>query len=328
LDTKRKRIYEVAFLAACLVFCLFGITFIFWLVGWVVLASNLRMFGIRIAIFIAMMVLTLFYMKYFLAPTFAPSVKKIDLLMTGNIGQYIAMTFESILHNAKGILMAKSFTVVFLIAMAAFAYFFTRQRIALVSLSISVTLLIVLLAYYTVYPHFYLKQTAMLFPILILAVVAGFPNPKMHYVLIAVLIAVLPNRLKHTFKTIKDRREAYVSYNAYRELREAFEEIPAHIQPASTTILWAYNEYGYGRSAEALLPFSTRDKNPIMYTTNVVEPSEPAEKKFEIRGKLHLDYLLSRQELAWPFLEKVHATPFYHLYKINKETKTEGRAIE
>ena len=82
------------------------------------------------------------------------------------------------------------------------------------------------------------------------------------------------------------------------------------------TIAYCYNEYDFGTVTEALLPFSTSNKFPILYTTNIVSVDERPEIKFQLHHKLKVDYLLSRQALELPSLHLIHATEYYHFYKI------------
>jgi hypothetical protein len=79
--------------------------------------------------------------------------------------------------------------------------------------------------------------------------------------------------------------------------------------------LWDYRQYDYGYAAEALLSFATRNHEPILYTTNIVDPAASMEDRFKMHNRLKVDYIMSRYALPWPSLQQVHATDFYYLYR-------------
>ena len=317
-NAKQKK-YQISFIIACLVFALFRITFVFWILGWVVLAKNRTSFFIRAFIFLIIFLGSLVYMKYFLAPSYSSSVQKIEPLHQGLIFQFISETLHSILNNLRLLFESSdigNFLVIGFVAASCITLFIKREKILWPSTVISLALLVTFLGYYVVDEFFFLKQTAMLMPLLLLSLVISYHAVKARYFIILVLLCVFPSRLIMANKIIEKRRIEYDHRREFSELESSFAKIPNYIREGPTVILWCYDEYDYGRSTESLLSFSTRAKQPILYTTNVVAPDSPPETKFRTYNKLKIDYILSRSALNWPTLQKIHSTPYFNLYEV------------
>jgi len=295
------------------------ITFIFWLAGLIAIAENKRDRIIGVAIFSIGVVVSLAYMKLFTAPPYYYRMHKIDLLYSGKILSFIKETKSAIYDSINTLITDNYYSVkqlLVLIGIAIITFFFNKNKLVLASLLVSLCLVGVMFAFYSMNEFYFTKQTAMLVPLLIVGLAITINSSLAKYGLVLILIWVFPITYKKTEDAIALGRQGYDHYNNNRALEKAFEEIPQHIQDEKTLILYCYREYDYGTSAEALLPFSTRAKQPIMYTTGIVDPSAEAERKFVLHNKMKVDYILSRHAISWPNLKQVHQTEFYHLYKL------------
>lgn len=318
-NSQKRNLLEIAFIICCIIFALFRITFIFWILGWVVLAKGRLAFFYRALFFAFLFSATLGYMKFFLAPTFSPDVQKIDLLYQGHFFQFISRTFNSIKDNIISVFTTADLGLLIVIGLALACCVITvmeRDKMALVATVISLALLFTFLGYYTVAEFFFIKQTAMLMPLMLLSIIVSGNSIKINYAIVIVVLAIFPSRLVMTNKAITKRRVEYTHRRESHDLENSFAEIGSYVKPQGAVILWCYNEYDFGRSAEALLPPATAAKKPILYTTNVVPTDATAEHKFKVYNRLKIDYVLSRYPLEFPNVKLVHATPFYSLYEM------------
>jgi hypothetical protein len=322
-NEKNKRIASSLYILFCFIFSLCRITFIFWLIGWVVLAPSKKSMVVRFLLFIVTMVGTLFYMKYFLAPTYAPSLQKVDLLYQGHVIDFTLMVLDAVLKNFLLVINSGSIPLYVLLGLlisAVCAMVLKGGKFVTSAVIICLTLLLTFFALYVVSSFFFVKQTAMMIPLLLFSIILGFRSVVISYILVGVLLVIFPSRVIQALKLIKERRKEYSHRMDYRDLENAFAEIPNHIQKESSVILWCYNEYEFGLSAESLLTFSTVAGEPILYTTSVPEPDAPAEVKFQLYNKLPIDYVLSRFPLDGQNLTVVHTTKYYYLYKLKPPT--------
>jgi hypothetical protein len=318
-DEKRKRSYLIAFIVCTFLFMLCRITFIFWLAGLIGLSTNRKSLITNICIFSGGVILSLIYMKLFVAPPWAGEMHKIDLLYQGELVDFVIQSWTAFVNNLRAVFVGRTSAVTMLMVLiltAAIAFYLTRHKLILAALLIAFFLLATMFAYYSVNHFYFVKQTAMLIPLLLVCLLAAVNSKVVRFGLVITLLLVFPSPFKKTNEAIEVGRGGYEHYTKNDALEKAFSTIPDNIQNQSTLILWCYREYDYGYSAQALLPFSTREKNPIMYTTNIVDPNADPETKFMRHNKLKVDYILSRYPVMWPNLEQVHETEFYHLYKL------------
>jgi hypothetical protein len=314
-----KRIYLLAFVFCVLLFTLCRITFIFWLAGLIAFANNKRSMIITTVFFIAGVLTSLVYMRIFIAPPYASDMQKFDLLYEGQYTEFIRQSLRAFVSKLNSVFLERTSVInIFfsLLAVSGIGYLITRSRIILAALLISGCLLFVMFAYYTISQFYFIKQTAMLIPLLLIALLTGFPNRKLAYALAVVLLITFPSPFNKTTEAIQTGREGYEHYSRSAEFENALSEISDHVDNKPNVILWDYREYDYGYAAEALLPFASRKKQPIMYTTNIVDASATAADRFRLHNRLKVDYILSRHALDWPQVKEVHATQFYYLYEL------------
>jgi hypothetical protein len=206
-----------------------------------------------------------------------------------------------------------------LIIALVFNFWKTRDKFFLAALFVSACLLGALMAYYTVDVFYFVKQTAMLLPLLLLAFMRS-SSWVLKWSLFFVLLYLWVPVSKKRASVIEDHQAAYVRLTNNNALRSAFQQLKNVVTPnKDIIILWCYNEFDYGGTAQALLPYSTTTNNPILYTTNVIfDHSKPLEEKFKLHHKLPVDYLLSRNPVNWNNLQLVMETPYFYFYKIKQ----------
>jgi hypothetical protein len=247
----------------------------------------------------------------------------VDLLYQGHIIDFTLTILDSILENFLLAINSSSIPLYVLLGLlisAVSALVLKGGRFVTAAVTICLTLLLTLLALYVINSFFFVKQTAMMIPLLLFSIIVGFRSVVISYILVGVLLIIFPSRVIQALKLIKERRKEYSHRMAYSELENAFAEIPRHIQKESSVILWCYNEYEFGLSAESLLTFATVAGEPILYTTSVPEQNAPPEVKFQLYNKLPVDYVLSRFPLDAQNLTVVHTTKYYYLYKLKRPT--------
>ncbi|MCX8491592.1 MAG: hypothetical protein ORN54_11045, partial [Cyclobacteriaceae bacterium] len=116
---------------------------------------------------------------------------------------------------------------------------------------------------------------------------------------------------------IEEHKAAFVNLTNNATLKADLQRIRDHVDlNKDIVILWCYNEFEYGNAAQALLPYSTRNGNPIMYTTNIVAKDSPVNEKFKLHGKLKVDYVLSRNQIINTTLQQVLATDHFFMYRL------------
>ena len=318
-----KRSLIVLYVALVLLFTLFRVTTIFWLAALLPMGENWRSRIPFIATFLFGVGAAIIYMKFFLAPPFAPQMVKLEDLYSGHLGSFIIKSFLSTWDNAKQIYAFNSVPVNFLLVLMAILlvnYFKSREKLQLSVLLIALCLFGVLMAYYTVHPFFFVKQTAMLLPCLLVAAMRG-PYLWMKWLVFFGFIYFWVPVNKGRKVIINEHKQAYQKLVENMPLRDAFQQIRDVVaSDKDAFILWCYHEYEFGGTTQALLPYSTTGGRPIMYTTNFAyDPKTPLEEKFRFHHKLPINYLLSRQMVPWNNLEEVLRTPYFYFYRVKIE---------
>ncbi len=324
LSTAAKASWLTAFIVCVFIFMMVRVTFIFWLVALVPFAKNRKQFALRLLAFVGCVFIALLYMRYFTAPPYAGSMHKINYLFSGNIPRFLVETVSAVWSNVRTLLVERTSATNVLISLVIIVgIFFIRKKnpLAFAGVLISLCVIGVLFAYYIVGQFYFIKQSDMLLPLLIVAIIVSAPRLVFAYGLLIVIMIVYPSPLRKMKLAIEDGRNAFVQYQASRDFKNSLNEIANHIQGKSTNILYCYNEFPYGNAAEALLPFATKAGNPILYTTNIVDPNADPTVKFVMHNRLKIHYILSMNPLVVDSLKEVHATPYYHLYQLPNSTQ-------
>lgn len=319
VNRDRQRLM-VLYIVLVLLFMLCRVTFIFWLSGLIGFATSRRQAIYLTAIFATGLLFALIYMKIFTAPPYAGDMQKIDRLYKFDLPGFILKTAKSLLVHSWNLIMSGSIPVYFLLSLGAlnlYLFWKSHTRIYLASVIISVLTLAALLAYYTPDPWYFIRQSDGLIPLLLVPVLMDGTSRLIKYCILAGSLITFVISWTWISETVTKRREAYANWIEFSPMKNAFAEIPQYMEGSDNiNVLWCYNEYPFGSTTESLLPFSTRANAPILYSTNVVSADESAEVRFKRYNKLRMDYILSRMAVNLPGCQEVHATDFYHLYKI------------
>lgn len=322
-SANQRNLLVTVFIGLVMVLTMCRVTTIFWLAALVGLSETKRMALKMTIVFTVGLSLTLLYMKFFTAPPYAGEMLKIGELYEFNLLDFVWKTIKALLRNTFYLLINGSISVYFVLALLSITvvrWWQTKERFLLAALLISLSLMSALMAYYSSYPWYFLKQSAVLVPLLIVALMRSDAPAKLKYGILVMAFVSFLFTFQTTLGFIEERKDAFVRLQDNHHFQASLEELQAFItEDRAVTILWCYNEYDFGGATEALLPFSTKTHQPILYTTNIVDPGEKPEIKFEFHHKLTIDYILSRSALAWPSLQEVYATEFYHFYKIRED---------
>jgi hypothetical protein len=314
----------VGFVVLVLIMTLVRVTTIFWLAALVGLAEN-RPAMIRMSmLFIVGIVLTLVYMKVFTAPPYAGEMQKINKLYEFSLFDFAWKTLKAVLRNSWALVISGSVGIYFLLALlagAAIAWWRSRKNgVLLGALIVSIMLIAALMAFYSAHPYYFLKQSAGLVPLLIVAILSTAHYVRPGFVMVAASLVVFMLTIGSIRAGVADRRAAYDHMQSSEPFPSSVTEIRQYMNGAGpVTVLWCYNEFDFGVMAEALLPFSTTGRQPVLYTTNIVQPHDPAEVKFKLHHKLRVDYVLSRMPLGWSNLKLLHSTQHYSFYEVIEE---------
>jgi hypothetical protein len=322
-DEQKKQRLVIVFVVAVFILMLFRITFIFWLAALIGLSKTKREYIISTCIFAGGLVISLVYMKLFIAPPYAGQMHKINHLYDFDLIAFYKATRRSISDNFGFFVDPQTPLVTlmfFLFLLAVITAVISRNKLVLGALLTAVCLVLTMMAYYAVDEFYFVKQTVILVPLFLLALAAG-PSKKVFAYLSIILVAFFfEHRYKMENEAIHTGRSAFDHYQAHAKFENSLSEIRDHVGEGPVIILWDYRQYDfYGYSAQALLPFDTHSKKPIMYTTNIVDAAATHESRFQLHNRLKVDFILSRTALELPGLKEVHATEFYRLYKLNNE---------
>lgn len=322
-DDRSGRLWLVLFIFLVVIFSLCRVTTIFWLAALLPLGSSWRKRVPYLVIFIFGITGSIFYLRYFIAPPYAGEMHKLQNLYSFSLVSFIFETMKATGRNVIEIFKVNSvpiYLLLLLIGSTLYNYWKTKDKFQLAALFVSVCLVGVMMAYYSVSPFYFLKQTAMLLPLLLIAFVRG-PHLSVKWMLFVLFICFwVPVNKKRT-KVIEEHQQAYANFKTNEPLHQAFQQIKKVVDPTrDLVILWCYNEYDYGGAAQALLPYSASGGHPILYTTNIIfdHAHTPLIEKFKLHHKLNIDYIISRQPLEWLTPQMILQTPYFYFYRTDK----------
>lgn len=321
-EANKRNVYITAFIILTMVVVPMRVTAIFWLTALVGVSDSKKM-AVRMAvIFFLGLMATLLFMRYFTAPPYVADMQKIDSLYRFDILGFIYKTIGAAARNTFALLKSGSlgvYVLLILIVITTVRWWQTKDRLLLAALSVSVSLVGALMAYYSAGPWYFLKQSAVLIPLLIIVLMVSNSSYQLKYAILLTGILLSPLLYKNTSNTILERQNAFRQLELSKPFQSALNQLPELItEQSDVTVLWCYNEFDYGAAAEALLPFTTKSGNSILYTTNIIVEDKSAEAKFKMHGRLNINYVLSRDAVHLPELKEIHANEFYHFYKVEK----------
>ena len=312
--------YVTFFIIMVLILTIARVTTIFWLAALIGLSES-RSTALKMTfVFMACLFMTLLYMKFFTAPPYAGEMQKIDQLYEFNVVGFVLKTLSAMVRNTYTLVTSGSVSVYFLLTLmllTAGRWWKSKDQFLLASLLVSLVSMAALMAFYSSHPWYFLKQSAVLVPLLMVALMLSAGSSRLKYGILVVSLVTFLFSFQDIRDIIRERRDAFTRVQDSQPFVVALQQLPQFItEKRAVIILWCYNEYDFGGATEALLPFSTNDHQPIMYTTNIIGPDEKSEAKFKLHHKLKVDYLLSRMPVMSPLLQQVHATEYYHFYRI------------
>ena len=312
--------YVTLFIIMVLLLTIVRVTTIFWLAALIGLSESRSMALKMTFVFMAGLFMTLLYMKVFTAPPYAGEMQKIDQLYEFNVMGFVVKTLKAMVRNTYTLVTSGSVSVYFLLTLmvlTAGRWWKSKEQFLLASLLVSLVSMAALMAFYSSHPWYFLKQSAVLVPLLMVAFMLSAGSSRLKYGILVVSLVTFLFSFQDIRDIIRERRDAFTRVQDSQPFVVALQQLPQFItEKRGVIILWCYDEYDFGGATEALLPFSTNDHQPILYTTNIIGPDEKPEAKFKLHHKLKVDYLLSRMPVELPSLRQVHATEYYHFYRI------------
>lgn len=321
-DVNKQWILTTSYILFVIIFSLCRITTVFWLAGLLALKPEWRKNIPYAVVFIVGVVLSVIYLRFFIAPPYAGEMHKLEHLYSFNLINLIWETASAGFKNFFRVFRSGSrpvYQLILLIALMIYSYWKNRDRFHLSILFISACLIGVLMAYYTVEPFFFVKQTAMLLPLLIVGIMTG-GDLKIKWATLLIFGFSIFNVQSKRNHVIAEHQAAYRNFKNNQNLYSSFQNIRGKLIPEkSQIILWCYNEFDYGPAAQALLPYSTIGGYPIMYTTNIIfdHQNTPLTEKFKLHHKLPVDYILSRSKLDWLNSHLILQTPYFYFYRVS-----------
>ncbi len=307
------------YVAAVLLFSLCRITTVFWLAALTPLGSSWRQRVPYALIFGMGVVASIFYLRFFIAPPFAGEMHKLQRLYSFNLWDFVLETLKGVYHNAVIFFSSNSTPIYVLLLLSAFTlinFWKTKDKFQLGSLFVTLCLVGTLMAYYSVNAFYFVKQTAMLIPLLMVAFIRGPFRIAKWTLFVSLLFFWVPVNKKRT-TVIEEHKVAFTNLTNNSSMKADLQQIRDHVElNKDIVVLWCYNEFEYGNAAQALLPYSTRTGNPIMYTTNIVSKDSPVNEKFKLHGKLNVNYVLSRNQILDTSLQQVLATDHFFMYRV------------
>ena len=291
-DPGRRMKFVFIYLGMVMIFILCRVTFVFWLTALVGISRSRREAIRMIFLFGVSLGVVLVYMKYFTAPPYAAQMQKINELYQFNILEFFLKTLSSLWINSWNLLYSGSLEVYFLLALAfvaAIRWWKTKERILLAVLLVTLTFISALMAYYYPGHYFFIKQSDVLIPLLLAALMfSKSPTAlKINNAVVGASLIIFIISFNRIWGDIQVRRAAFVGFTDISTVYASFQVMRNYIdEEYPVTVLWCYNEFPYGSTTETLLPFSTKNREPILYTSNIVDPSAAPEIKFKRHGKL------------------------------------------
>jgi len=313
------RKYIIVFVILVLFFTLFRVTTIFWLIGILPFAKNKKEFALYTVVLMGGVVFALLYMRFFTAPAFAEGIKKFDYLFQFQIFDFGKYIMGSLLKNIYGVFSQSSIPLFYLFVLFSITLvqlFKEWDKILLSATLIAILSFFTLLSFYVSASFYFEKQTAFLFPLLIVANIIS--SSQKNKILIIVFISILPFSLVQTYENIHARKIMYAEYVKNEKMVSQFSELANIVNPDKESIIqWLYGEYNFPNNlTEAILPYSNKKGYPIRYTTNICLPTASDSIKFQRFGKYKIDYILSKNKLEFNDIELIKKTDYYYFYKI------------
>jgi hypothetical protein len=312
-------------------FALFRVTTVFWVFGLLALSKSPTDFTKKLTIGLACFILIYIYIYFFNAPFFGGSM---NYVMSHKLGfnsityllhKTIINTFAFFTRNPAYDLL--QVPVLFIVI---YSCIISKNRLILAACIISIIYYSVLLTLYEPYTYFLNKQTACLYPLLLVALYTGANKINLKYIAFILLILISPLAYLKAGGLVRAKKKMANEYALKESTIKQLDEIKNKLQATKPlTILTLYREFDTVLSYPIFitsLPVSTINKQPILYTevsSDDTPNSGPFkyEDNFLFYHKIHIDYVLSRHPLSLDSTSLVYSCNLFYLYQNNKQAK-------
>lgn len=311
-------------------FALFRVSTVFWVFGLLAFSQSRKDFFKKLGLSLACFLLIYLYLSYFNAPVFTGGLAHI---MNDKPGLAVLVYLvRKIAWNAFVFFSRNPFYDLLqipVILVAVYSWFISKNRFMLAACIISIIYYIVLLTLYVPYSFFLNKQSACLYPLLLVAFFYT-DTSKLKYLTLGLLLIFSPISYLKAAGLIRAKKQAAIENEKAAPLISQIDQIRSKIEGGKPrTILTLYREFENDLPYSVLscnLPASTTDKQPILYTYNFpIDRQEGSvfknELNFQTHGKLYVDYILSKHALSIDSTTMVYSCNLFYLYKNNKRTK-------
>ncbi|HTA83598.1 MAG TPA: hypothetical protein VK783_11705 [Bacteroidia bacterium] len=327
-ETKTKNKTILTYILLILFFSLFRVSTVFWVFGLLAFSKSVKDFLLKLGVGITCFILIYAYIVYFNAPFYGTSMGHImhDKLGLGTIKFLI----QKIGSNTIALFTRNPFYELLLIPVfliTVYSLYTTKNKLMLCACIITIIYALVLLALYVPYTVFLNKQTACLFPLLL---IAFFYTEKtnLKYIALILILLISPITYLKSARTIKEHKIMWAEYDKARPVVTQLEGIKNNAEGSHPiTILTLYREFDDIVPFPVLsscLPLVNNSKQPILYTYDFpIEGTHKGsfknESNFQTYGKLNIDYILSRHPITLDSTSLAYSCNLYYLYKNNRK---------
>ncbi|MBU1720941.1 MAG: hypothetical protein KKA07_17885, partial [Bacteroidetes bacterium] len=298
-DNQKIRIRLLIFYSVlAVVFVLFRITGVFWLFGLFPFAKTRKEKLVIGSILAGGLVFTMLYMKYFTAPAFVMNMSVIGYLaemdgpmawiaLTENISENLSTLFFITLKDPAAIML------LFLFAFAVIRAAFSRNKLLIAALLISALYFSAIICIYVAYPFHFIKQTAVLLPLLITALVVSEKRKGNLAVLFVLPLIFFPWNVSEAKRETQLRKTAWEDvWIEHPDRRNDVEKIAAFFDDEQPVVV-EFIHYEHAMPKHVFyhaLPLSTTKGAPITWTASIYSrnlfPDMPYEERFVKYDKL------------------------------------------
>lgn len=315
-SNERYKSTLLIFITITLFFSIFRITHIFFIIGILPLFRSRKQLLYLISVCILFAIWGAFFQLYFVAAAWVPGMSALEMILKGDFYKGFLLLNGNIV--TKLTLLISEININVYIQLTLFItfclnYIKTKNEFVLSIIFIFIVYYSVLIIFYTTDQFFYNKQTACLFPLLIISYFSI--NKSANLWPLILVLAISPNIIFKTLKEIGKKiqsRDLIVSSVAEKSLKEILSCIK---YKKTTTIMWYYYDWKKPTVFLTNLPIYTKDGNIVRYTTNIVDTLKPDSIKFKEWGKIPINYILSKKQLLDSNLKLSYKNKYFMLYE-------------
>jgi len=324
-ESKEYKKKYLLYILLVIFFSLFKVTIVLWIFGLLAFSVSKKDFLQKLGIGIGCGILIYIYMLYFNAP-YAPKTGMAQITQ-GALG--FRTIFFLIKRLAENILVYCTHNpfydnfqgIIFLIAIYSCAV--TKNKLLLAACIISFLYYIILTTLYLIAPFYFNKQTACLYILLFIAFYTA-TAPVSRYAMFSLILLFSPITYFESYSLAKERKEMAIQNDMAKPFISQIEQLKNKIEGGKErTVLTLYKEFDDKIPFEVFetnLPAATTDRFPILFTYNFsnnikVDGNNPYELNFVTKGKIHIDYILSKYPLKIDSTSLTYSCNSFYLYK-------------